>query len=301
MSDSNKKINLVVSHPKSGATWFRFLMYACEYGSINPTAPIGSYYPEVHNRPDLIEKKLREDKQFFVKSHHVFSNDLKFLDSLNTVIYLIRNPFDAMLSRLSHYVLEGNSWFKDEKHKMKLMQELIDSANKSKIPDRVDGGWNYHVLSWLVKNDQVPVIIVKYEDLLSDTAKEIRALNKTLELGYSETQIKHAESICSFEKMKKVEEYELVNEIPGMFYSPARKKSFLEGGVQFVNKGKSGVGLKDLPCDILKMGVESYKEGLIFGKYLEQFEGNNCIDLNEYDFDAKIVLDKLSSKAKYNI
>ena len=57
------KLYYVVSYPKSGATWFRTLMYSLFNGKATGSREISEFYPELPNEMDLIKKKHRKPKR----------------------------------------------------------------------------------------------------------------------------------------------------------------------------------------------------------------------------------------------
>jgi aryl sulfotransferase len=83
-------------------------------------------------------------------------------------VYLIRNPLDVAVSRAFH---DGHG----EMHKAVTMLCTPDAAvaggNSAQLR-QVMGDWSQHVASW-VDQDDIPVMVVRYEDMLADTAREL--------------------------------------------------------------------------------------------------------------------------------
>ena len=261
------KINLVSSYPKSGATWFRFLLFSCTKGYLNSSGEIGPFYPEIHQRQDLIKKKLINTKKtFFVKSHFPYSENIPFIDKINFCIYLVRHPLDVLVSKLNHYVFEGNQNVLTKKGQRRFfLGEMANHNAKAFERSKNDpsGGWNHHVNSWLDNNKNITVYTLKYENILENTFLEISHLNKALNLGLESENIKRGCELSSFGNMQKLEEYELINEIPGMFYTSKRRESFLQKKVRFVNKATPRIYKQVMDDDIIKKGIETYGENML--------------------------------------
>lgn len=84
------------------------------------------------------------------------------------------------------------------------------------------GMWDAQVESWLDNQDKVRngFLLVKYEDLLADTATEAKRLINFLNLNRSEQEINEAVHWASFDNMKALEQ---------------KQKEHLNGPSQLVN------------------------------------------------------------------
>ncbi|MEY3366850.1 MAG: hypothetical protein RI973_5 [Bacteroidota bacterium] len=269
--DNSKKIYYVASYPKSGATWFRFLMYGCKYGKLESSAEVNYFYRTTPNHDHKILDILKKEDSLFLKSHLPFHEHLTFLDDIKVCIYIARNPFNAILSRVDHYILEGLDYVDTPEGKTELIRSLIDIADSGMDPDTAannNGGWNYHVTSWLETNRSIPVYLIRYEDLLEHTFEVIVDMNQQLELGFTEENILRGCELASFENMRKLEIHEIENEIIGSFFSPTRKRVYSDKQVQFVNKGKKRNYEEELGPEWIEKGMKAFEKGMRLAGYL---------------------------------
>ena len=260
----------VVSYPKSGATWFRLLMYALFNQQIENSNAVQQFYPEYPTQNDLIDKNIEEGNTSFVKSHVAYSANLPYVENASAIIYISRNPFNCMLSKLDHYKYEGVNWVNNEKGKAKFCEEFIKESNQGPdvTPDKLHGGWNHHILSWFDAGLKIPVINIRYEDLTNDAVIVLEDMVEKLKLDFSKEQIKNAVKLCSFEKIRALEEHELTYEVPGMFYSPKRRKNFMANkNLRFVKMGKKRDAMLDLPTEIILKGKMAFYEGMQLAGY----------------------------------
>ena len=88
----------------------------------------------------------------------------------------------------------------------------------------------------------------------------------------AEQQLKKATWLCRFDRIQRIEQKELQNKIPGLFYNEKRRHNFLQRKVQFVSKGKDRNGLTNLNKDQLKMALEIFEENMIRCGYQEMIE-----------------------------
>lgn len=232
---------LVSSYPKSGATWFRFLSYSAIKGEIKKSMDVRNFYPEIFpdgSQDQTIQEKINLNEVFLAKTHLAFENNLPFEEHITHVVYIVRNPFDSLVSRLNHYRLDGDADIDD----LSVLRGLINNANKSGEElgaGHTEGGWNYNVNSWL-NNPKYKLLILRYEDLLETCTHQVFRMKNFLPFEITEENMKKSCSRASFIEMKNLEKHEIENEIPGLFYNPKRANNYKKKGVQFINKGKKG-------------------------------------------------------------
>jgi hypothetical protein len=262
---SNKQIYYVASYPKSGATWFRFLMYGCKFGKLESSAEVNYFYLTTPNHDHKVVDRLKTQDSIFLKSHLPYYDSLPFKNDIKVCIYIARNPFNAILSRVDHYILEGLDYVDTPEGRNELIRNLIEIADFEMDPDtaaKYNGGWNYHVASWLETNQSIPVYLIRYEDLLEHTFEVIAEMNSQLGLGFTEDNIRKGCDLASFENMRNLETYEIENEIKGAFFSPTRKRVYSEKRVQFINKGKKRNFEEELGSEWIEKGMKAFDKGM---------------------------------------
>lgn len=255
----------VASYPKSGATWFRLLMYALHHGKIEDSNKVQQFYPEVPNQEDLISRNIAEKDRSFIKSHFAYNPQLPFIEKATAIIFIVRNPFNCMLSKFDHYKYEGVDWVSKQNGLNRFCSSFIEEANwtEKETPEKIHGGWNYHTTSWMNANLKIPFVVIKYENLVKDTAGELRRIINQLNWNFDDKQVANAVELTTFEKTQKLEEQELKKETPGMFYSKKRRDNFMaDQSLRFVKMGKKRDAWNSLPEDIILEGKLAFYEGM---------------------------------------
>jgi len=263
-------LTYVISYPKSGATWFRLLMYALFHQKLDNSNEVQLFYPELPNQEDLVLRNLEEGGDFFIKNHVAFSEDLKFLEQATRIIYISRNPFNCMLSKLDHYKYEGVNWVSKDDGFVKFCTDFMDNASKppSQTSDKLHGGWNYHIQSWFNAQLEIPVINIRYEDLAEDTVTALQKLSDEVGWNFSHEAIEKAVELASFNRIMSMEMHELTNKVPGMFYSEKRRKAFMEdNSMRFVKLGKKRDAIRILPVEMILRGKIVFYEGMQIAGY----------------------------------
>jgi hypothetical protein len=204
----------LVSYPKSGNTWLRFLLgnliYENKMDFINMNKLMPDIYASYKHEIDRIKRSPR-----FIKSHESYT------PSYPKVIYIYRDPRDVVISYFY--------WYK------KFKKGEYSNFNKF-FNDYINGNvafgrWNEHVKGWKNAALEQPdkVLIISYENLKSDTYKEFYKIINFCELKPSEYEIKKAISLSEFSQMRKLEEVQ-------------GEKSYFKNTdlkIKFVRSGKS--------------------------------------------------------------
>tara|TARA_B100001564_G_C20601409_1_gene652906 strand:- start:610 stop:981 length:372 start_codon:yes stop_codon:yes gene_type:complete len=106
--------NLIVSYPKSGNTWVRFILYELFFkdnSKKTDSRQVEKYIPDFHQVFDFKKMKLTLDpvlkeKKIFLKTH--FSYQQMHMMSIDRVILIVRNPLDVLASLINYYDIEKN-------------------------------------------------------------------------------------------------------------------------------------------------------------------------------------------------
>lgn len=174
----------IVSYPKSGNTWMRFLIANALY----PKKDINFY--NIHELiPELdYAKKDKMSLRSIFKSHSIYNQKFR------KVIYIVRDGRDVY-SSYYHYLKPNMP--KD----MTFKNFLVDEKYKL-------GFWSDHVTSWLNEWDEENFILVKYEDLLSNSENELKNVLNFLNEEYDDDIISNACKASSFKSMRQIESEE---------------------------------------------------------------------------------------------
>ena len=176
----------LVSYPKSGNTWLRFLL--ANLSSENPVdfLSIERKIPDIYVNSISTFCSLPSPR--LIKSHESFNPQYK------KVIYIVRDPRDVVISYWKHQQ-------KMRKIPMDYPLEMFaEIFLRGELPV---GSWKEHVGGWLgAKKDDEKFILVKYEDLLSDPENVLRRIVNMFVDFPVKNDFSTAVSLSSFERMK---------------------------------------------------------------------------------------------------
>ena len=235
----------IVSYPKSGNTWVRFLVANLLYPFQKITfANIEQIVPDIYQVPDRILNSL--DRPRVLKSHEYF--DPRY----NKVIYIIRDPRDVILSYYYYHL------------KMRVIGESypLDRYSEKFLQGELDpfGSWGENVGSWLgAREGDSGFLSIRYEDLRSDTDRGLTQIATFLGISASPTRISQVAANCSFDAMRSAERQH------GAQWAP------IKGGrsdIPFVRSGTPGQWKTKLPIEIRKKIEVKWKRLLIHTGYL---------------------------------
>jgi hypothetical protein len=182
----------LVSYPRSGNTWLRFLIG----NLLQPTEPV-TFANIEHKIPDIYQNSdralLKLPRPRVLKSHEYFDPRYR------QVIYVIRDPRDVAVSYY-HYQI-----------KVRRIPDgyPIDEFVAGFVAGRIDhfGSWGEHVGSWLgARQDTKDFLHLRYEDLLVQPTIEIRKVATLLGIDIDQTLIDQAIEASSARRMRQMED-----------------------------------------------------------------------------------------------
>lgn len=256
----------LVSYPKSGNTWTRFLL-----GNLmNPDeritfANVERRVPDIYARSKQSLKRIPRPR--VIKSHECFDPRYR------RVIYIVRDPRDVAVS-CYHYDRKGRNipddfpvhtyvttrFMKTDEYFGTWGEHagswLVNSKNIFQL-SRLKGGflgtpgsWGENVMSWLgARGHDRQFLLVRYEDLLDDTHREMTRIAEFLELNASADRISRAVELSSADNMRKLEARDS-NE--WVTTRNSRKD------IGFVRAAKSGEWKKTLPGESVTLIEEAW-------------------------------------------
>jgi Sulfotransferase domain len=185
----------IVSYPKSGNTWTRFLLG----NLINTNEPVT--FANVENLlPSLYvhsDRKLRTLPRI-LKSHDCF--DPRY----QTVIYIVRDPRDVLVSAY-HYAIKLNAlppgWGIE-----KFVPALLDgSFDFGRLVSPRFGSWYDNVASWLAMRHNRKFLLLRYEDMIEDPERELVRVADFLGLEATPERLTRAVQLSSADHMRELE------------------------------------------------------------------------------------------------
>ncbi len=236
------KIHWLASFPKSGNTWVRFLLYRYFYGEITNSADVGKRIPDIH-AGDLARASTATRTQL-IKTHWGLSPQMPHVDRTAGAIYIVRHPRDVLLSMLNYYRLREPLAKWTDEHFVRLF--IQSGADPGSLRNGF-GTWEDNLLSWLSQR-QFPLLLVRYEDLKEDAAKELRRMVAFLGEELDEDRIMSSVASCSFERMRSLEAREKASNLDGNVFIGG--KAELDRGLMHMSKARSGQTLASIGVNL---------------------------------------------------
>ena len=182
----------LVSFPKSGNTWTRFLLANLRFPDQPATwANIDRLIPD----PTGTTKRdfVRMPRPRIIKSHECF--DPRY----PRVVYIVRDPRDVVVSQYHYH---------------RKIRKIEDDSPIEKFVTRFlagetcpHGSWGQNIGTWLFTSEGNPrFLLLRYEDLVKDTARELAKVVAFLHLSASPEQIAQAVERSSADNMRKLEQ-----------------------------------------------------------------------------------------------
>jgi hypothetical protein len=284
-----KRLVWLASYPKSGNTWLRVFIANLVRGRIEKRRigineiGIGEIassrhlfdiysgvnsldlnFDEIENlRPQVYRSINEYTKDFvFLKTHDAYlktSNGSDLIPSEATwgVVYIVRNPLDIVASYANHLGVtlnEAISVLEDE-------DRILNNRMCGRQLRQRLCSWSRHVESWVVDAVEcLPVHVVRYEDMLTDTESVFEGISRFLNLSYSKEEIHLALGNASFDVLRSEEE----------------ASGFREGSLKasvFFRKGVSGEWRRELSAEQVDRVFDCH------GHMMERMGYTGCVRL----------------------
>ncbi len=232
MNNELQKIVWLASYPKSGNTWFRIFLSNLLKENSDPvdinemfSTPIASsrnffdekcgvssadlIFNEIEDlRPEVYQLAASEAEDIiFSKVHDAWKvtpsgREMFPKEVTRAVIYFIRNPLDVAVSFAFHANKAPSEMVRQLNNKGNAFcqkSNRIYNQLKQELSD-----WSGHVNSW-VNESGLPLIVLRYEDMLSDTLPTFQKALRFIGIEKHEIEIIKAIEASSFSKLQAFE------------------------------------------------------------------------------------------------
>ncbi len=188
----------LVSYPRSGNTWMRFLIGNLIYQDEPVTfANIESRLPEIYFNPDRVLRRLPRPR--ILKSHECFQ------PHYHRIIYIVRDPRDVAVSFYHHNIKAGN--IAEDYAIANFVPRFINGEFDAKW-----GSWSDHVLSWMLLRQNSPgFLVLRYEGMKEQPETELARVAAFLRdcsfraTDGSREKLQRAIDLSSPDRMRKLE------------------------------------------------------------------------------------------------
>jgi len=277
-----KKIVWLASFPKSGNTWVRTLLTNLLNGKqediLNNLVAIGLSSREVldeHMMLETSELTLREIDNYLPMAIRELANSIKsapcFLkthmaytfNSYNKpiypadvsigAIYLVRNVLDVVVSYAHH----SNCSIDDMISLMEKQDYIINNYPKDirpQIPQHY-GTWGQHISGWQ-NQSEIPVLFIRYEDMLADTFTSFKKIVTFSGLNATDEQLVNAVNQSAFEKLQRQE--------MEVGFKERKSKNAL-----FFRNGKSGSWRQSLTAAQTERIIKTHWDAMLHFNYID--------------------------------
>jgi Sulfotransferase domain len=185
----------IISYPKSGNTWTRFLIGNLIYQDQPVTwANVELLVPSIYAHSN---RKLLKLPRIF-KSHECFD------PRCNNVICIVRDPRDVVVS-IYYYSIKIGAW-PEASPLEDFVPKLISGEFRSGlVADPTWGSWHDNVASWLAMRDNRKFLLLRYEDMIEDPQRELARVAGFLKIPATLERLARAIELSSADNMRKLE------------------------------------------------------------------------------------------------
>jgi len=216
----------IVSYPRSGNTWTRFLIANLLHPTESITfANIERFIPDCEAQSSRYLKSIPRPR--VIKSHEYFDHRYK------KVIYIVRDPRDIVLS---YYDFQRKYRQIEDGYPM---ARYVEDFLHGRLSSADWGTWRENVASWLSTRQGNPdFLLVRYEDLIAGSQHEMERIAVFLGLEPQAELLTHAIERSSADRMRAMEN------LQGTEWISTRNK---RSDIPFIGGAKAGGWKQKLP------------------------------------------------------
>jgi hypothetical protein len=186
----------VVSYPRSGNTWTRFLIANLVYAGQNVSfTNIEKLIPDTSSQSNRTLKATPRPR--IIKTHQYFDH------RYGKIIYIVRDPRDVALS---YYDFQRKYRQIEDAYPL---ERYVDDFVSGKLISSDWGTWGENVASWIfTRGKRREFLLLRYEDMMKDTAKELARIATFLGVEPVSERLQKAIELSSADRMRELERVE---------------------------------------------------------------------------------------------
>jgi Sulfotransferase domain len=184
----------VVSYPRSGNTWTRFLIANLVHPKEDVTfANIERFIPDTSSQSNRVLKRTPSPR--IIKTHQYFDHRYP------KVIYIVRDPRDVALS------------YYDFQRKYRQIQDdypidrYVEDFVQGRISSRDWGTWGENVASWVAtRSGNEGFLLLRYEDMIANTVHNLARIAAFLNVSANQDRLQEVAERSSADRMRELEQ-----------------------------------------------------------------------------------------------
>jgi hypothetical protein len=231
----------VVSYPRSGNTWTRFLIANLVHPDKEVSfANIEQLIPDTSSQSNRALKATPRPR--IIKTHEYFDHRYP------KTIYIVRDPRDVALS---YYDFQRKYMQIDDAYPL---EQYVDDFVSGKLISIGWGTWGENVASWIyTRGKRNNFLLMRYEDMMKNTERELARISEFLDIPLEPQRLKHAIESSSADRMRVLEKLQEDKWVA----TKNRRKD-----IPFVRVAKSGGWRTALPASCVQQ-IENAWGGLM--------------------------------------
>jgi hypothetical protein len=186
----------VVSYPRSGNTWTRFLIANLVYPEKNVGfTNIEKLIPDTSSQSNRSLKSTPRPR--IIKTHEYFDHRYR------KVIYIVRDPRDVALS---YYDFQREYRQIDDAYPL---EQYVEDFVQGRLISIDWGTWAENVSSWIyTRGKSKNFLLLRYEDMMQDTTRELTRIAQFFGIEAAATRLQEVIDRSSADRMRELEKLE---------------------------------------------------------------------------------------------
>jgi len=186
----------VVSYPRSGNTWTRFLIANLVYPEKNVGfSNIEKLIPDTSSQSNRALKATPRTR--LIKTHEYFDHRYR------NVIYIVRDPRAVALS---YYDFQRKYRQIEDGYPL---EQYVDDFVQGRLISIGWGTWGENVASWMyTRGKRKEFLLLRYEDMMKDTMHELTRIADFLGIAPETQRLQQAIERSSADRMRELEKLE---------------------------------------------------------------------------------------------